>query len=69
VGYAAAEVLGATPLLVHVVRVEIAGLSGVQHDVGFCDGTPERLTDIAGFVVLKEPGRDHVPDLVSWAPL
>ena len=51
---AVAEGLSPAPFFVHVVRVEVAGLAGVDHDVGFRDGPPGGDTGVAGLVVLKK---------------
>src|SRR5258708_21617456 len=42
---AASEFLGLAPLRIHMVRVEIARLTGVQNDVRFGDGTAQCFTN------------------------
>jgi hypothetical protein len=52
--------LFAAPLGVHVVRKKIAGLAGVQDDIGFGDGTAAGLTACVDDVILEELFADHV---------
>ena len=59
VGDTLAEGLRAAPLGIHVVRVKVAGLACVDHDVGFGDGAAERLPHSAECVVFKVKRFDH----------
>lgn len=47
------ELLGFDPFLIHVMREKIACLSGVQHDIGFGDGTAKCFPDFSNFVFFK----------------
>jgi hypothetical protein len=40
---AMAERLGLTPLLIHMMRIEIAGLPGVDDNIRFRDGAARRF--------------------------
>src|SRR5687768_8344978 len=53
------ELLGLAPLRVHVVRVEVAGLPGMEHDVGFGDRPPQRPPLGAELVLLEVALLDH----------
>jgi hypothetical protein len=48
-----AEWLSATPLLVHVVRVEVAGLTGMQYDICFRYRTTGRTSVLSHNIFFK----------------
>jgi hypothetical protein len=56
---ALAEILGFTPLGVHMVWEEVAGLSGMYHDVGLGDRAAERLAGEADGVIFEELFLEH----------
>src|SRR6185312_7886642 len=57
--HAVAERLGLTPLLVHVMRIEITGLPGVEDNIRLRDGAPCRFTSSARLVTFKIPFFNH----------
>jgi len=58
---APAERLSLAPLRIHMVRVEIAGLARVQHEVGLRDGAAHGLTARACLVIFEILFADHLP--------
>src|SRR5215204_2080374 len=62
------ELLGLAPLRVHVVRVEVAGLPSVQHDVGFGDRPPQCQPLGAQLVLLEVALLDHRSSLAAIHP-
>jgi len=66
VGDALAEGLGLAPLGIHVMRVEVTGLAGVEDDVGFSDGAADGLAGVSCCKVFEE-GFDGHPMLHSVA--
>src|SRR5215203_1769214 len=52
-GHALAEGLGLYPLGVHVVRVEVSGVTGVDHDVGLGNRAPGGHTCFTELVVFE----------------
>jgi hypothetical protein len=53
-GHALAEGLGAAPLGVHVMRIEVAGLARMQDYIGFCDGSADGFAACAGDKVFEK---------------
>ena len=56
---ALAEILGFTPLGVHVVREEVTGLPSMYHDVGLGDRAAERSAGKADRIVFEELFLEH----------
>ena len=54
VSHTLTKTLFLAPLRVHMVRVEVPGLPGVQHNICFCDGAAHSLTLDANCIVFKE---------------
>jgi hypothetical protein len=53
VGQTLSERLSFAPFGIHMMRVEVAGLTGVHHDVGLGDGAAASFPVCAGFVIFK----------------
>ncbi len=53
------EYLGLHPFSVHVVRKKIPGLPGMQHDIGFGDGSAEGLAAVPDQILFKICGLYH----------
>lgn len=53
------ELLPFAPLRVHVVRIKVSTLAGVQDDVGLGKCPPERFPGGIQFVFVEVPGADH----------
>src|ERR1700746_1740211 len=53
------ERLGVTPLRVHMMRVEVASLSRMQHNIGFSNGAARRLASRAGHIILEKYLTSH----------
>src|SRR5947209_15799092 len=58
-GDALAKFLRFSPLDIHMMWIEVAGLSRVQHDVSFGDGAPQCLALITQLVVFKISLLEH----------
>jgi hypothetical protein len=59
--HALAKWLGSAPLLIHVMRVEVTGLTGVKHDVGLGDGAAGRVSACAYCVLFEIYRACHFP--------
>ena len=64
-GDALPELLRLAPLGVHVMRVEVAGLPGVEDDIGLGDGASQRASRSAP---TRSP-RSAAPESASCPPL
>ena len=60
------KILGFAPFRVHVVRIKITGLTGVQHDVRFRNGAAHGFTGSADDVVFEKLGLDHAELRVAF---
>src|SRR5947209_15910129 len=69
-GDALAKFLRFSPLDIHMMWIEVAGLSCVQYDVSFGDGAPQCLALITQLVVFKISLLEHsgIPPIQNILP-
>ena len=59
VGDASSEFLSLTPLGIHMMRIEITALPGVQHDVGFGYSPAQSFASRTNLIIFKVFGLNH----------